>query len=55
MLHDRLAKISNDLATIQLSDNETFIKREMKNLKIQALCLYEDMVELEKKLLGGES
>ena len=52
-INNRLKSIDENLSTAIMIDNEVFIKKTINTLKIQALSLYEDFVELEKKLLGG--
>lgn len=58
--YDRLRKINEDMIEIQKKildtiDSEVFVKGAIKDLKIQALSLYEDFVKLENKLLGDRS
>lgn len=55
VINDRLRSIDNSKAILYISNDEAVIKAVAKDLKIQALSLYEDFVELEKKLLGGKS
>ena len=55
VISKRLSSIDNSKAILYVSDDEAVIKEVMKDLKLQALSLYEDFVELEKKLLGGKS
>ena len=55
VISERLRSIDNSMTNLYISDNKKFIEGVTKDLKIQALSLYEDFVELEKKLLGGKS
>jgi hypothetical protein len=55
VISERLSSIDNSKAILYMSNDEAVIKGVMKDLKIQALSLYKDFVELEKKLLGGKS
>jgi hypothetical protein len=56
VISERLSSIDNSKAILYISNDEAVIKGVTKDLKIQALSLYEDFVKLEKALLkGGKS
>jgi hypothetical protein len=56
VISERLSSIDNSKAILYISNDKAVIKGVMKDLKIQALSLYEDFVKLEKALLkGGKS